>query len=112
MMAVSFQIGGSTMPLDPEVVRWSQPEWLGRAHGGIPLVNAKRSVSLRWDVMSAADYDTLETQCNAAAHSIKVPHPNSGTYTTFTTSYLRIDGERRDINVYSVELTADFITVA
>jgi hypothetical protein len=111
-MAVSFQIDGSTMPLDPEVVRWSDPDWVGRKHNGGPIINTKRSVRLSWEVMTLADYGTLEAACTSAVHTLKVPHPTSGTYTTFSGAYLRVSGsDRKDINVYGVELIADYVTV-
>jgi hypothetical protein len=111
-MTVSFQIGGSDMPYDPHEVVWEPVDWIGRKHGGGPLVNAKRSVRLSFDGLSYADFTTLAALCNTASHSIKVPHPDTGTYTTFATAYLHLTRwALRDINVYDVEIVADFITV-
>lgn len=111
-MAVSFQIDGVTMPLDPEDVQWEPKEWIARKHGGGPLINAKRSVRLRWASMSTANYATLIAYCNSAAHSIKIPHPDTEVYTTFSTAYLNlVSGSFMDVHVERVEIAADFITV-
>ncbi len=113
-MAVSFQIDGADMPLDPEEVKWDEIEWVARKHGGGPLVNTKRTARLHWDMMTIAHFTTLDAKCDSAAHSIKIPHPNTGTYTTFATTYLKMTGppNRTDIVVNGVEMVADFITVS
>lgn len=111
-MAVSFQIDGSTMPYDPQSVDWDPVDVVGRKHGGGPLVNVKRSVKLGFDGLTYTDFGTLAAKCDTAAHSIKVPHPDTGTYTTFATAYLHlIRFPMLDINVYNIEIVADFITV-
>ncbi len=113
-MAISFQIDGSDMPRDPESVKWMPPVRLARKHGGGPLNSAKRSVTLGWDMLPLSEYATLEAKCDTSSHSIKVPHPNTGTYTTYTTTYLAINGtpDRQSIVVLNVEILADFITIA
>lgn len=111
-MAVSFQIDGTTMPYDPQEVQWEPQEWIARKHGGGPLVSAKRAVKLSFEGLSYADFSTLAALCNTAAHSLKVPHPDTAVYATFATAYLHLMRVAfRDVNAYDVELTADFITV-
>ncbi len=109
---MAFEIDATPMSYDPQEVVWDQIEWLARKHGGGPLVNAKRSVRLSFDGLSYADFATLAAYCNTAAHSVKVPHPVTGAYTTFATAYLHLTRfVYRDINAYDLEIVADFITV-
>src|SRR5512139_2309280 len=105
-MAVSFQIDGSDMPYDPWSVRWRPVDPLGRKHSGAYLVNAKRTCNLSMPDMSTANFATLESKCDGAIHSVKIPHTNTGTYTTFSTAVLRLAREPRfeDVNVYDIEI--------
>ena len=108
---MAFEIDATPMPYDPQAVDWDQPEWIARAHGGNPLVNAKRSVRLAFDALTYADFTTLAAKCNTAAHSIKVPAPGTGTYTTYATAYLHlVRFSFKDINAYDVDIVADYIT--
>lgn len=109
---MAFEIDATAMPYDPQAVDWEPVDVVGRKHGGGLLVNVKRSVRLSFDALSYTDYTTLAAKCNTAAHSIKIPHPNTGTYTTFATAYLRLARwSFKDINAYDVDIVADFITL-
>ena len=109
---MAFQIDATDMPYDPQDVVWEPVEWIARKHGGGPLVNAKRAVKLSFEGMTYTDFATLAAKCNTVAHSLKVPHPDTGAYTTFATAYLHMTRfAYRDVNAYDVEITADFITV-
>lgn len=111
-MAVSFQIDGATMPLDPEQVAWEPKDWIARTHGGAPLTNTKRRVRLRWEAMAQADFATLVGYCTSAAHSVKIPHPDTAVYTTFDVAYLQMaNWSFKDVHVENVEIEASFITV-
>ncbi len=110
----SFQIDGSDMPYDPWSVRPRPVEPLGRKHSGAFLVNAKRTFVLSMPDMTTANFATLEAKCDGAIHSVKIPHPNTGTYTTFATAAVRLSREPRfeDINVYDIEIEVSFVTLA
>src|SRR5512147_2509631 len=105
-MAVSFQIDGSDMPYDPWDVSWRPAEPLGRKHSGAFLNSAKRTCTLSLPDMTTANFATLEAKCDGAIRSVKIPHPNSGTYTTFATAVLRLARAPKfqDLNVYDIEI--------
>jgi len=109
---MAFEIDATPMPYDPQEVTWDTEEWLARKHGGGPLINTKRAVKLSFEGMGYTDLSTLAALCNSASHSLKVPHPKTGVYTTFATAYLHLTRVTfRDVNAYDIEILADFITV-
>ncbi len=112
-MAVSFQIDGSNMPYDPWSVQWKPADVLGRKHSGGFLNNAKRTCTLSLPDMGYSNFGTLAAKCNTASHTIKIPHPDTGTYTTFATAYLRLTRPPRfeDISVYDIEIEVSFVTL-
>ncbi len=111
-MAVSFQVDGSDMPLDPETVEPQSVDVVGRKHNFAPIVSAIRTFRLGWEAMSPANFATLSAKCNTASHTAKIPHPDSGTYTTFSTAYLHLARYRfEDINAYGVEIEITGVTL-
>ena len=111
-MAVSFQVDGSDMPLDPEWVEPQPIDIVGRKHSLAPIVNAIRTFRLSWDAMSLTDFATLSAKCTTASHTAKIPHPDSGTYTTFATAYLRLARFHfEDINAYNIEVEISGVTL-
>lgn len=109
-MAVSFKIDTVTMPLDPAEVEWEPREVLERAHSGAPLRNARRIVRLDFGEMTTTDFNTLMTYDDGATHTLRIPHPTTGTYTDYAGAYFRnTRSSLQDVHVEGVEFEASWI---
>ena len=111
-MAVSFQIDAVVQPRDPVSVVWEPKEIVGRAHSGAPIFNIKRRAALQFDDLPFADFNTIAAYDNGATHTVRIPHPTTGAYTSYAGAYIRATRWRlEDINSYDVEFTVEWIEI-
>lgn len=54
-----YRVNGTLFPLQPSSGRWMPRKSYGVSGGGTPLYPPRREFELRWDLMSADDFDTL-----------------------------------------------------
>ena len=111
-MAVQFLIDAVTMPYDPNHVEWEPKELLDTTHAGGPIYNIKRTCRLKFDVMAVADFNTIAAYDDGATHTVKIPRPTDGTYTSYAGVYIRpITFPFEDINVHAPEFIVWWITL-
>lgn len=106
-----LELDSTPVARDPSTITWAPRTEKGIDHTGAPAYSARRNCRLTWAFMQLAEFETWAEADDAATHSVKLPHPDTNTATTFTGCYVRVRSGTRQLYMTNVEVEITFINV-
>lgn len=70
--------------IPPDGVSWEFPQVLGHDGQGAPIYAPYYACGLSFERLTCIKYDDWRQACDGELHTVRLPHPTSGTMTNFT----------------------------
>lgn len=83
-------VDGAQLKPDPQYCAWSPPPVLAKDGAGSPIYGPYYSCTLSVPLTTGANFEPWFELADSETHDVQLPHPATGTLTTFTDVYIDI----------------------
>ena len=79
-----IQLDGGISEMQPQSINWENPGNLGQDGQGAPVYGPYWSCSLGFSYITTAEFDRWHDAVDGDTHTVRLPHPITGTMTNYT----------------------------